>query len=194
MPEVRESYGFEKAVLAERAALFDEGNRYYNTFLKNLNLRDRDLSKSARRQLRGYVAAVHINTDWYNRRIKGEIARQIVFLAISFALLILVPLFVYRMGFHTGAIGGQVATTLAGLYAVHRAAYGWMKRRSLVAPYWRARSNLMNEIYGIETEWLLRKKIDDDGDLKSEFLDAVKTSITRSRAFVLEADERFFSS
>ena len=189
----RKHYGFEQAILAKRAALYDENDNYYKTFLKNLDLCAKDLDPSAEFTLKKYVTAVHINADWYNRRVRAELRRQTLFLSASIALLVLVPLIVYYIGTN---YGGQAAA-LTGLYAMHRAVYAWMKRRALVVPYWRARSNLLHQIHTLETDWRLAdkvKKIRDDGRLTEAFADALYGSMVSSRAIVVEADEKFFAS
>ena len=193
---VRSAYGFEQAIFATRAALYDKDDAYYKVFINNLDLHDRKdaLDDSAKHQLKRYVATVHINTAWYNKRIRAEMLRQNLFLGVSLALLVLMPVAVHNM---TG-LGEQATVLLTGLYALHRAVYAWMKRRALVVPYWSARSHLMNEIYTLETQWRTENivVVADGGKLvlTPAFAGALRRSIATSRAFMLKTDTKYFES
>ena len=205
----RRAYGFEGVFFVGEAAPFDDGDGYYDRFLENLGLSVGLPEDCA--LLRRYVAAVHVNTQWYNNRLSAERRLQKVFFALSVASLLLVPVFIYlapalferiasQLSLSTSGDGGneiaaQLTASLAGFYAAHRAVSGWLNQRKLIAPYWKARADLMDEIYALETEWQPRTtKKNAQGTLSLDFKIAIGASLLRARQIVREERDTFFTN
>ncbi len=206
-PPTRRAYGFEHIIRFHCHALHDKKCRYYNTFIANLNL-EAPANLADEALLHEYVASVHVNACWYNRKVRSEKFLQAVFFAISMALLGLVPILVYSAPKLFDAepsaavtLGARIPILLAGFYAVHRSMSSWITQRKFISPYWNARSQLVNEIYTIETDWRSRDKQSQPsapnagaGPFLNEFTDALKRSIGEARKIVQEERTTFFQN
>ena len=155
----RTVYGFEHVCGATSGAPSDVGDKLYATFLLNLALDPARLDAGARALLRRYVANVHINCRWYNRGVLREKALQWVAFIVSVALLVAVPIGVNVQKLGLAGDPTALATTgLAVLVALHRALSGWIRRRRHIGPLWKARADLLDEIYTLETGWVDREE------------------------------------
>ena len=198
----RQAYGFEHILYFRRNALHDKNLKYYQTFTGNLGLDEPSLPDEDKALLHEYVAAVHINARWYNRRVRAEKLLQTVFLIITIALLSLLPIGIYFTPTLIGAepsnavnIGARLPVLLAGFYAVHRAMSTWLAQRKLISPYWSARSKLVNEIYTIESDWRSRPKQDQQQrTLVDGFRSAISRGIQEARKIVQEERTNFFTN
>ena len=217
MPKIEEScslrkhYGFEEIIRPEEAALFDENDNYYNIFRDNLRLNVVCLDPDATKLLRRYVAAVHINACWYNRKVKSQVFWRGVFFVASVVLLLATPIAVYCLPellskwLNNSSTDNQEAaallsTSLAGFYGAHRAVSAWFSQTKLIAPYWKARSELMNEIYTLETQWRAEPKTTSSSSSSSclslcdAFRDAIVASLSKAREIVETERDTFFNN
>jgi len=198
-PPTRQAYGFEHIFRFQAEALHDKQCKYYDTFTSNLGLVN-SIASADQALLHEYVASVHVNARWYNRKVRSEKLLQAIFFVISIALLGLVPILVYYApGFFGSepstaeAVGAGLPILLAGFYAVHRTMSSWLTQRKFISPYWNARSQLVNEIYTIETQWRSRAK-QNGGVFLDEFTSAITGSIREARKIVQEERTEFFKN
>lgn len=202
---LRKHYGFEEIIRPKDAALFDENDNYYDTFRDNLGLKNTVLSSGATKLLRRYVAVVHINACWYNTKVQSQTAWQFGFFIASVVLLLVTPITIYclpplletkwNVKLSTeGEVTGLLSTLLAGFYGAHRAISSWFSQRKLIAPYWKARSELMDEIYTLETKWRPETKTCACGSLSNGFRDAILASLVKAREVVEKERETFFEN
>ena len=184
---------------------------FYRKFLKNLRLDEEKLNENAKALLKRYVANVHVNCSWYDRKVRSEKAIQIAYFVVSVALLILIPLIIYFSPSLLDWIGKQIGSTrytayadntarlttlLAGFFAVYRAIFAWLNQRKLIGPYWKARSDLLNETYTLETKWGLKeesKKLKEK-ELTKEFNQAIEASLKAARDIVQTEREQFYTN
>ena len=211
-------YGFEEIIsLFPLLRVYGRADRYYTKFVANLGLSDGSvqLHEDAVALLERYVANVHVNCSWYNRQLFSEKVLQWFFFVLSVALLLLVPLIIYFSPSIFAAIGSEypalgavgpgdpaeltarLTTLLAGFFAAHRTISAWLNQRMLIGPFWKARSELLNEVYTLETEWGPKKELDKvDGNnlLVGEFKQAIEASLKTARAAVQTERTQFYAS
>lgn len=170
-------YGFEFAW--DDAFAKGTKNEYLEIFKRNLGL-TRDtiikhyannltLTDRTERILLRYVASVHINLEWYNGAVRKQKFMQTGYLLLSIALLTIIPILIYKVpealegtvtmfGFEKGnfsEIDIPVLTTivLSGLFSIHKVITSLIQQRNRIAPVWRARMDLLDILYELETRW-----------------------------------------
>ncbi len=135
---------------------------YYNQFLANLQVDDGGLPEADRNRLRRFVAAVHMNARWYYKAIKREQLYRAAFIALTVALLGLVPvLLVWGLpklvetfaDTAFSAVTGQIVGVLTGLIAIHKTLQSWLNARKVIGRYWQTRTSLVDVIYDLEMGW-----------------------------------------
>ena len=189
-------YGFEGFLEKPRSS--DKHNQkvsgFYRDFLKNLRLDEGKLNDNTKALLKRYVANVHVNCSWYNRKVFTEKGIQIVYFVVSVALLILIPLIIHYSPEADDT--AKLTTLLAGFFAAYRAIVAWLNQRKLIGPYWKARSDLLNETYTLETKWGPKeesKKLKEK-ELTEEFNQAIEASLKAARDIVQTEREQFYTN
>lgn len=211
----RTRYRFEHALPMWRPYGKPEG--FYKEFLGNLHLGSSTLGPGATALLERYVANVHVNCSWYNHNVRSEKLLQALFFLLSVALLVLVPLVVYFSPsildwigtqvfradlqladeFTVGELTARLTTLLAGFFAAHRTISAWLNQRKLIAPFWKARSDLLNEIYTLETEWGPKEateKVGSDNSLVAAFKQAIEASLESARSIVQNERAQYYTN
>lgn len=209
----RQAYGFEDVGPARSSEVaHDRCERFYSRFLQNLGLAGDEsrLAPPAKRTLKRFVAVNHVSAAWYNRELQEELSKQQLYFFCSIVLLIAVPLLIFFvpslsndvLGTTNGdvsatSVGAQITVALTGLIGIHRALGSWLGQRKLIGPYWKARADLLDQIYTLETDWggrEPRKKVADDGRLTPEFRAALSAGIAASRKIVRTQMDAFFTN
>ena len=209
-----ENVGFELSGQDREEVAQDQDNKFFNTFISNLDLGDPPPSVPATRLLKRFVAVNHVGAKWYSDQLKIEIDKQNRFFWTSVVLLVAIPLIILVLPktlsdeMSPSAIGAQVTAFLTGLIGLHRSISQWLSQRKLIEPYWRARSDLLDIIYTTETDWGGRdrsKKTYVDsaeataagkvvGDLKPEILEALMKGVEDGRKIVRTQMDAYFKN
>ena len=190
----RHLYEFEAS---HRSLAADTDGKHYTKLCHNLNLTS-TLSASAIALLQNYVATVHANANWYNQHVKRMWCLRRTFLVGSIILLLATPLLVLYLSTRYSDGGGALVTllsaSLSGFYGAHRAVAAWFNQRKLLGPYWQARSELLSEIYSLETKWHAQPKLQPGGVLCADFATDLRAGIRKARHTVATERKAFFTT
>lgn len=220
----RTRYGFETVLTRTKNKPYGDDDDFYKRFCRNLKLNCEGteppvLGEGDKALLNRYVANVHVNCSWYNGKVRQEKLYQTLFFFISISLLVFVPILIYfspylfKMGakaLFPGAkfasesqdeTSARLATLLAGFFAAHRALAAWLNQRKLIGPYWKGRSDLLNEIYTLETTWgpktETEKVVNEEGRdrrMTEKFQEAIETSLETARAAIQAERTQFYEN
>ena len=205
----RKTYGFEHALRAPWGAPADHKDRLYETFLTNLDLEREQLTPKDSGLLKSYVANVHINCRWFNRQVLREKLLQRLFFITGLVLLVLLPVLASDPALLFKALnlsppsakGGDttatLTTALAILIALYRAVSSWLQQRKIIGPFWKARADLLDEIYSLETQWRHRIKLgkaNSQSSLTPDFVSAIESSFNHARQLTKSAEQTFFDN
>jgi hypothetical protein len=192
----RPSYKFEERTRRQTVRTPEEANDTLETFAARLgipeNLPDR---KALLDLLRPYVVDIHLNIDWYVKRLERERHLQILFTIFSVILLIGIPPLIALLGKlyegDTARTATLITAMITGILAIHKTLAAWVDKRQLFGHFWRASAELKEVLYSFEQTWD-SKAITSDNTLKPELVQAMQTDLARARHIVREERQGFY--
>lgn len=189
----RPSYKFEQ-VRKRTVRTSEDATQTLTTFTARLGIPE---STTAREELldvlRHYVIEVHLNIDWYVRRVEHERRLQLMFTAFSVVLLVGMPPLIAllsKIDKNTASTAAVITAMITGILAIHKTLAAWLDKRQLFGHFWRASAELKEVLYSFEQTW--GDKAVHDGVTNPEFLKAVQTDIARARQIVQAERQGFY--
>lgn len=154
-----------------------------------------------------YVVDVHLNIEWYVKRLAREQMWRRIFIVASILLLPTIPLLIWRLGYIDAGAGAgstsstgstssgnttavQITAMITGILAIHKAIAAWLDKRQLFSLFWRASAELKEILYSLEQTWQGQAHI--DGELRPEFLEAVNAGIKQARQIIHDERQNFY--
>lgn len=190
----RPSYKFEEMVRKQTVRTPEDAAHALSTFATRLGVPE---APAVREQLleplRHYVIEVHLNIDWYVRRLERERRLQLMFTAFSVVLLVGIPPLIAllsKIDKDTASTAAVITAMITGILAIHKTLAAWLDKRQLFGHFWRASAELKEVLYSFEQTWV--DKAVQDGVAQPEFLQAVQTDIARARQIVQAERQGFY--
>lgn len=190
----RPSYRFEEIVRKQTVRTPEEAEQTLAVFAVRLGIADNAAVREALREsLRHYVIEVHLNIDWYVRRLERERRLQIMFTAFSVVLLIGIPVLIAllsKIGKDTVHTAAVITAMITGILAIHKTLAAWLDKRQLFGHFWRTSAELKEVLYSFEQTWA--DKVAKDEMVNPEFLLAMQSDVARARQIVRAEREGFY--
>lgn len=190
----RPSYKFEEMVRKQTVRTPEDAEQALATFATRLAIPE---TMAAREELidvlRHYVIEVHLNIDWYVRRLERERRLQLMFTAFSVVLLIGIPPLIAllsKIDRDTASTAAVITAMITGILAIHKTLAAWLDKRQLFGHFWRTSAELKEVLYSFEQTWA--DKAVQGGVAPLEFLQAVQTDIARARQIVRAERQGFY--
>jgi hypothetical protein len=190
----RPRYKFEE-IVRKTVRTQEDAAQTLDTFVTRLGIPESpELREQLLDPLRHYVIEVHLNIDWYVRRLEHERRLQLMFTAFSVVLLVGIPpliaLLSERIEKNTASTMAVITAMITGILAIHKTLAAWLDKRQLFGHFWRASAELKEVLYSFEQAW--GDKAVQDGAPQPEFLQAVQTDIARARQIVQAERQGFY--
>ncbi|HWN71175.1 MAG TPA: hypothetical protein VNM90_26235 [Haliangium sp.] len=190
----RPSYKFEEMVRKQTVRTPEDAEHALVTFAARLGIAESGTVREALLDsLRHYVIEVHLNIDWYVRRLERERRMQLLFTAFSVVLLIGIPPLIAllsKIDKDTASTAAVITAMITGILAIHKTLAAWLDKRQLFGHFWRTSAELKEVLYSFEQTWADKAVL--DGVAQPEFLLAVQTDIGRARQIVRAERQGFY--
>lgn len=190
----RPSYKFEEIVRRQTVRTPADAEHALATFMARLGIpHDRAEQNQLVELLRHYVIEVHLNIDWYVRRLERERRLQLMFTGFSVVLLIGIPPLIAllsKVGEDTVHTAAVITAMITGILAIHKTLAAWLDKRQLFGHFWRTSAELKEVLYSFEQSWA--GKAMHDGVPQPDFVTAVQADIARARQIVREERQGFY--
>jgi hypothetical protein len=190
----RPSYSFEDLVRKQTVRTPEDATHALTVFATRLGLPEiATLREALLEPLRNYVMEVHLNIDWYVRRLERERRLQLMFTGFSVVLLIGIPPLIALLSqigkdtVHTAAV---ITAMITGILAIHKTLAAWLDKRQLFGHFWRTSAELKEVLYSFEQTWA--QKAVDGQMVQPEFLLAIQTDVARARQIVRAERQGFY--
>lgn len=188
----RPSYRFEDSARKESIRSPEQAEETLQTFLARLDIPGNPEDTSG--LLRQYVVDVHLNIEWYVRRLRREKVWQRLFVTGSVLLLPGIPVLIWGLSYLSDTAASwsatQVTAVLTGVLAIHKSVAAWLDKRQLFGHFWRASAELKELLYSFELRW--RGKAVAGGALRPELCEALLDDLARAREIVREERRGFY--
>lgn len=192
----RPSYSFEEWARKESIRAPEVADQTLGAFAERLGIaKTPDTLKDL---LHEYVMEIHLNIDWYVRRLERERALQWMFTAFSVALLIGIPPLIawlsHRDGTNTVWTAAQITAMITGILAIHKTLAAWVDKRQLFGHFWRTSAELKELLYSFEQRWYGKAVTDTAPGTapNPEFVQALLADVARSRQIVRAERQGFY--
>lgn len=192
--------GFGFKLFLER--ILDKGpteEQYLLKFIRNLGLDEK--AHTDHHLLRRFVAVNHVNAAWYARGVEKERLLRWFYIVISIALVAGLPIilaYLPKIGNNPltpEVVIAQLTGAVTGLIALQNVLGSVFGQRQLIGQFWKARTELAEQIYDLETKWRLRPgRALDNGGLNHELEKELEAGIESGRQIVAEETQRFFDA
>lgn len=190
----RPSYKFEEMVRKQTVRTPEDAAHALAVFAARLGLADfAAIREDLLDTLRHYVIEIHLNIDWYVRRLERERRLQLMFTAFSVVLLVGIPPLIAllsQFGKDTVSTAAVITAMITGILAIHKTLAAWLDKRQLFGHFWRTSAELKEVLYTFEQTWA--GKAVEGETVQPEFLMAVQTDIARARQIVRAEREGFY--
>lgn len=190
----RPSYTFEDLVRKQTVRTPEDATQTLTVFAARLGLPEiATLREALLEPLRNYVMEIHLNIDWYVRRLERERRLQLMFTAFSVVLLVGIPPLIALLSqigkdtVHTAAV---VTAMITGILAIHKTLAAWLDKRQLFGHFWRTSAELKEVLYSFEQTWA--NKAVNGHMVVPEFLLAIQTDVARARQIVRAERQGFY--
>lgn len=143
--------------------------------------------------LQHYVIEIHLNIDWYVRRIERERRLQLMFTAFSVVLLIGIPPLIAllsQVGKDTMNTAAVITAMITGILAIHKTLAAWLDKRQLFGHFWRTSAELKEVLYSFEQTWT--GQVVSGQTVQPDFLLAIQSDIARAREIVRAERQGFY--
>lgn len=188
----RPSYRFEDSAREESIRSLEQAEETLQVFLARLDIPGNP--EDAGGLLRQYIVDVHLNIEWYVRRLHIEKLWQRLFVTGSVLLLPGIPALIWGLSHFSDSTttwtATQVTAVLTGVLAIHKSVAAWLDKRQLFGHFWRASAELKELLYSFELKW--RGKAVAGGALRPELCEALVADLTRARQVVREERQGFY--
>lgn len=188
----RPSYSFEVWARKESIRAPELADQALGAFTERLGIAKTPATLAE--LLREYVMEIHLNIDWYVRRLERERRMQWVFTVFSVVLLIGIPPLIawlsHRDDVKTVWTAAQITAMITGILAIHKTLAAWVDKRQLFGHFWRTSAELKELLYSFEQRWY-GKALSDAG-ASPEFVQAMHADIARARQLVREERQGFY--
>jgi hypothetical protein len=188
----RPSYSFEEWARKESIRAPEFADQALGAFTTRLGIAETPAALAE--LLREYVVEIHLNIDWYVRRLERERAMQWLFTAFSVVLLIGIPPLIawlsHRDDTKTVWTAAQITAMITGILAIHKTLAAWVDKRQLFGHFWRTSAELKELLYSFEQRW--HGKALTGADASPEFVQAMQADIARARQIVREERQGFY--
>ncbi|WNJ17331.1 penicillin-insensitive murein endopeptidase [Pontibacter sp. G13] len=131
------------------------------------------------------------NIYWYNRKIDIERNYQILYLAFSFGVLLLLPIIVGHLELRGSSWVVELSAVLTGVFALHSGIAEWLEKRNRIGTFWMASSSLKTRLYSLEDRWKPQGRTPFDQDSMAE-LAADLEAATRFAFQIQQAEQQVF--
>jgi hypothetical protein len=198
MLEAEFPYEFEKT---SQEALRDTARATGETqkLAQRLGLGEGPLPAALADRLTDLIISCHLNIQWYQRKLSGEVNLRRWYFALSLAMLAMIPLVLFVISFWTAHSGGnqaigvttQLSAILTGLLAFQRGVSAWLDKRQVVAGYSKACSDLKSVLYTFEQAW---DSVAVDPARYTEFLLAIRAATAKCKDIVRQETDQYFQT
>jgi hypothetical protein len=190
----RPSYKFEDLVRKQTVRTPADAEHALSVFAMRLGIPDSMVVREVLLDpLQHYVIEVHLNIDWYVRRIERERRLQLLFTVFSVVLLIGIPPLIALLSqigkdaLNTAAV---VTAMITGILAIHKTLAAWLDKRALFGHFWRTSAELKEVLYSFEQTWAGRAVTGQT--VQPDFLLAMQSDIARGREIVRAERQGFY--
>lgn len=175
--------------------------QYANHFVECIGITSDDPNLTVR--INEFVAVAHLSAWWFNGRMQAVFKTRWIWFAVSLITLLGILTAAYLgpgyLGGNSGDLSQVIAVTganitllLTGVILVFRTINSWMASYADISAYWKGRSDLLDLIYTLETQF--RGKDFTDAEVKQRFETALDTKIDEARALTKNAMETIIAS
>lgn len=186
---VRQTYPFE-IYASNRPPSEEIGDGYLETLKANLGIGD--TGPGADGVLKRLVQVLHVNAQWFKDKAEEEEWWVKVYVLASVGLGVLIPVVVVALSgafTSTGSVVvAQLSAIITGVMGLHRTLGKWLGQRAAAGTYWNARSQLVDAIYTLESDWGTVDETDKLAPGTKEFTDrfheAILAAIATGREIV----------
>lgn len=188
----RPSYSFEEWARKESIRAPEIADQTLGAFAERLGIAK--TPATLKELLREYVIEIHLNIDWYVRRLEHERALQWMFTAFSVVLLIGIPPLIawlsHRDGTNTVWTAAQITAMITGILAIHKTLAAWVDKRQLFGHFWRTSAELKELLYSFEQRWYGKALTGTESS--PEFVQALQADVARARQIVRAERQGFY--
>jgi hypothetical protein len=200
----RPSYSFEEWARKESIRAPEVADQTLGAFAERLGIAK--TPATLKELLRDYVLEIHLNIDWYVRRLERERALQWMFTMFSVVLLIGIPPLIawlsHRDDTKTVWTAAQITAMITGILAIHKTLAAWVDKRQLFGHFWRTSAELKELLYSFEQRWHGKALADTAPGTASgtapgtapnpEFVQALQADVARARQIVRAERQGFY--
>ena len=177
-------------------------------FLKKFKLEGVEILDDEELLFRNFCKENIANISWYKKALGQENKYRYLYSALSVALIIFVPVFIffnttfipdYNVGNITYAqsLTGSITVIITLVLALHKLMTSWIEKRKFSSLFHQAQVDLMNILYKLESDYLYTAKVkasfsDESNIVNDQFLIDIEASIEQSRAIVAKETNEYF--
>jgi len=197
------AYSFEREKYSHRSYL--AAQNAFRIFVERLKL-PTAWTQLKEDHLVKYVTDVHLNIAWYDKKVKAEKSIRNLYVAITLALLLVMPILILMLNSLAERITetsseqdpdyliAQVAALITGVLALHSGIAAWFEQRKVIGNFWKASADLKEALYDLEDKWRQDKSEDWSNEMLEKFEEEISLGIKFAKRVVRKEKETFFKN